>query len=198
LDTVPEGGSTARQLGLGTGIDFAGQLAAEYGPVTGRANAAFLGGDIALASPALYVGNVPTATFSTTPISPAAYKPYVLGGIDALPVDKGRAHWNNFGGTFPSENVLMVGRNSFTGGNGVNFFWFDNNGNLRSQQAGSDAGTRSALLQTHNVVGVDVTFDGPPTSGFAGLFFAITEQVATDGGQSTYSLLQIHSQCLTQ
>ncbi len=192
-DKVPEGGATAQPMSL-TATSYAGELAVEYSPSTGKANAAFLGGDLAFKAPSLFVGSAATGAFPTTPIGPATYK-QTGTHFEALPVDKGAAHWHNF--TNGNENVLMVGRNDLKGGNGVNLYWFDSAGNLRAVQAASDAGAQSALFQSRGVVGVDVTFGGTPGS-FGDLLFAITEQTSADAGFNSFSLTQYHSNCLPQ
>jgi hypothetical protein len=200
-DRVPEGGAVGTVLPIAPSLGLAGKVAYEYSPITHNVNAAFLGGDQALQTPAIFVGNQPTSTFPTTTIATPPYATNTLSGIGAVPVDKGRAHWHNFAG---SENVLLIGRaspNLQPGLTGLNFLWYDNTGAIRSVQADFDAGPggkQSALLAGHTLIGVDVTFSGTPTPGIAGLYFLTTENTGLDAGagQTSYSLNYYQSTCL--
>jgi hypothetical protein len=192
-DTLPEGGATAQPTNLGN-ISFASGLGFVYSPNNGAIDVGFLGGDLTLNNPGLFVGQALPGNVATRPVS--SYPEYVVTSVEALPVDKGRSHWHSFNG---SEDLLLVGRNDIKGGNGINVFWFDEFGNLRVRQAATDGGVdHSALLQNHTIIGADITFDGPPVGSppvLGNLLIAVTESTGVDGGVTSYSLTQYHTTC---
>jgi hypothetical protein len=182
--------ASSAPLPLGADVGFAGGFGYRTSSTAGRANAAFLGGDIALSAPTFFVGNVPANELATTPIG-TGYRKTAINGIEPLPVDKGRAHWLG-------DHLLAIGRNDLKGGTGVNVYWFDQAGFLRAQQAASDAGTHSALLQGHEVIGNDISFGSEPIgspAAFGELLIVVTELVGTDAGTKSYSLTQYRLNC---
>jgi hypothetical protein len=184
-------------LPLQPGTSFAGKLAFEASPVTGKVNAIYLGGDLAALAPTFYAGSIDPAAFTTTNVGGPAYKSTPIS-FDSLPVDKGRAHWHNYANG--NEHVLLVGRNSLDNSYtvGANFFWFDSAGNMRGMQADDAGSTHAALFPTVQVIGADVTFGGSPGIIGGDFLFAITEAAGSDAGTAVYSLTQYHVQCLSK
>jgi hypothetical protein len=136
-------------------------------------------------TPYLYVGSVPPAEIGAlVPSTQLGATP--IANLSSLPVvNNGSAHWESFPGAPASDNLIAVGA-IYPNSNGLNFMWFNGQGNVVAQRLDTkaflyfstdDGGTGPTIY------GGDLTFNGEPAPALANLELVyLQEGELNDGG----------------
>lgn len=139
--------------------DIIDLLAVSNTVLPGKLNLGMLGGDLSgSGQTSLWVGKPDIASMPTIVAQTALAKTDVAG-LSELPVNQSHQRWHAFA---DSENLLSFSR--VFQAPGVNFYWFDDQGNNMGKQAGDTA----LFKDDPAIVTLDGDFANPPIPKFLG------------------------------
>jgi hypothetical protein len=118
-------------------------------------------------TPVMYVGNVPGSKLASL-VPSTDLRATTLASISDLPINNASYHWESFA-TPASDNLVGVA-SIYPSSNGLDFIWWDGNGNVRAKQTNTDGFLyfAPATVGALPVYAGDMTFSSAPFGGLAG------------------------------